>query len=174
MGRLATLIIIVLVSIVGLNMIMLTHPDMITPSAPPSHAGSNPASRAADTHHPSMRAPPPINARPPPLAVLDQQPSSVMEPHPQPMHRPSDSGLGRASGEKKVVCYAITMTKDGKYMDGAAVLGHAIHLAHRSSAYEYELVAIVHPEVRAAFNQTSCSFNKVCYYSLRFRRHDQS
>ena len=41
----------------------------------------------------------------------------------------------------------MTVTKDSTFVDGAAVLGHAIRLAHARSPFRTELVAIVHPEV---------------------------
>lgn len=53
---------------------------------------------------------------------------------------------------KKRVAYAITVTKDGPFLDGALVLGYAAKKVHDSSKgfnsiYEADLVAFVAPEV---------------------------
>lgn len=50
----------------------------------------------------------------------------------------------------KVIAYAVSVTRDGPYMDGAAVLAHAIRTAARRSKYGFELVAIVHPTVQTS------------------------
>jgi hypothetical protein len=49
---------------------------------------------------------------------------------------------------KKKIAYAITITKDGPFLDGALVLGYSAQLAQQnSSKYSAELVAFVTPEV---------------------------
>jgi hypothetical protein len=55
-----------------------------------------------------------------------------------------------SSDRRKVIGYAISVTHDGPYMDGAAVLAHAIRTASARSKYAYELVAIVHPNVKTS------------------------
>ena len=59
--------------------------------------------------------------------------------------------IGRNLGRKKVA-YAITVTKDGPFVDGALVLGHAALKVHDSSQgfqseYDADLIAIVAPGV---------------------------
>lgn len=58
--------------------------------------------------------------------------------------RPAQETGKRGSG---VVAYAVTITRDGPYVDGAAVLGQGVRLAHLASSWDFELVAIVHPTV---------------------------
>ena len=73
-------------------------------------------------------------------------------------NRGEDSLLGGSSavsvagggGERKVIAYAISVTADGPYMDGAAVLAHAIRKASANSKYGMDLVAIVFPEVKTS------------------------
>jgi hypothetical protein len=49
---------------------------------------------------------------------------------------------------KKKIAYAITITKDGPFLDGALVLGYSAQLAQQnSSKYSAELIAFVTPEV---------------------------
>jgi len=59
----------------------------------------------------------------------------------------SGSGSSAAHGGKKVIGYAISVTADGPYMDGAAVLAHGIRKAMQGSKYGHELVALVYPNV---------------------------
>ena len=47
----------------------------------------------------------------------------------------------------KTIAYAISVTADGAYMDGAAVLAHGIRKASADSKYGIELIAMVHPNV---------------------------
>lgn len=58
--------------------------------------------------------------------------------------------LKERGGERKVIAYAISVTADGPYMDGAAVLAHAIRKASADSKYGMDLVAIVFPEVKTS------------------------
>ena len=51
------------------------------------------------------------------------------------------------TGIRGTVAYAITVTKDGRYIDGAAVLGEAVGHVHKQSRWNYALVAIVHVSV---------------------------
>ena len=66
------------------------------------------------------------------------------------------------SGKEKTVAYAISVTKDGSYMDGAAVLAHSAIRVHRGSlsAYGVALVAFVAPAV------TSLEQLRVCGYRV--------
>jgi len=57
--------------------------------------------------------------------------------------------------KKKIIAYAITVTKDGPFIDGALVLGYSAKKVHDSSLgyhskYDAELVAFVTPKVIAA------------------------
>jgi di/tricarboxylate transporter len=54
----------------------------------------------------------------------------------------------KPSDVKKKIAYAITITKDGPFLDGALVLGYSAQIAQRnSSKYSPELIAFVTPEV---------------------------
>jgi hypothetical protein len=62
------------------------------------------------------------------------------------------TGAGRGGGaggskKKNVIGYAISVTADGPYMDGAAVLAHGIRKAMAASKYDFDLVALVYPNV---------------------------
>lgn len=60
------------------------------------------------------------------------------------------AAAGSTGGPKmngKTVAYAISVTADGPYMDGAAVLAHGIRKASADSNYGVELIAMVHPNV---------------------------
>lgn len=48
---------------------------------------------------------------------------------------------------KKRIAYAITITKDGNFQDGAAVLAYSIFNSSRNDQYQISLVAFVHPNV---------------------------
>jgi hypothetical protein len=48
---------------------------------------------------------------------------------------------------KKKIAYVISVTADGPYMDGAAVLAYGIRKASAKSIYGHELIAIVYPTV---------------------------
>ena len=50
---------------------------------------------------------------------------------------------------KKVIAYAITVTKDGPFVDGALVLGHAAKKYHGPD-YDVDLVAFVAPTVHTS------------------------
>ena len=60
-----------------------------------------------------------------------------------------------SSKKKKKVAYAITVTKDGHFVDGALVLGHSAKRVHDiskgfHSEYDADLVAFVVPGVKYA------------------------
>lgn len=48
---------------------------------------------------------------------------------------------------QKKIAYVISVTADGPYMDGAAVLAYGIRKASAKSIYGHELIAIVYPTV---------------------------
>ena len=50
-------------------------------------------------------------------------------------------------GGRLRVAFAITMTKDGNFLDGAAILAYSIAEAARGKEYDWSLVAFVHPNV---------------------------
>jgi hypothetical protein len=64
-------------------------------------------------------------------------------------------GSTKTDNGRKKIAYAITVTRDGPFLDGALVLGHAAMKLHRqsdnpthyNSKYDAELVAIVAPTV---------------------------
>lgn len=53
----------------------------------------------------------------------------------------------RRAQQKPRVAYAISVTADGPYMDGAAVLAHSIREASETSQYGIDLIALVFPNV---------------------------
>lgn len=53
----------------------------------------------------------------------------------------------KVSAKKQRLAYAITITKDGLFQDGAAVLAYSIMEQHRGKKYDVSLVAFVHPNV---------------------------
>lgn len=66
------------------------------------------------------------------------------------------------SGRKKEkVAYAITVTKDGHFVDGALVLGYAARKAHLQSKYGVDLIAFVAPTVITARSILSANGWKV-------------
>lgn len=52
-----------------------------------------------------------------------------------------------AVSPKKLVAYVVTVTEDGHFVDGAAVLAHSIMSVHKRSQYASELMAFVSPRV---------------------------
>ena len=48
---------------------------------------------------------------------------------------------------RRRIAYAITMTKDGPFQDGAAVLAYSILRISKNKDYDTSLVAFIHPEV---------------------------
>ena len=99
-----------------------------------------------DTLHALVRV---TEARTPPPVLHTQ-----IQSHAETTVRRNESRSVTGS-KRPVVAYAVTVTKDSKYVDGAAVLGHAISLAHRKSNFDFALVALVHPEVTSAILQSS-------------------
>jgi hypothetical protein len=51
------------------------------------------------------------------------------------------------AGARQRLAYAITITKDGNFQDGAAVLAYSIMKYARNSSYDISLIAFVHPNV---------------------------
>ena len=51
---------------------------------------------------------------------------------------------------RKTIAYAITITKDGFFQDGAAVLAYSIITASKNRDYNVTLIAFVHPNVTLA------------------------
>lgn len=66
--------------------------------------------------------------------------------HPFSLGALTFAGAGTKT-KKKSIAYAISVTADGPYMDGAAVLAHGIRKASEQSKYGMELIAIIHPNV---------------------------
>ena len=69
--------------------------------------------------------------------------------------RSSTSTFSTNTKKKKKVAYAITVTKDGHFVDGALVLGHSAKRVHDiskgfHSEYDADLVAFVVPGVKYA------------------------
>ena len=59
-------------------------------------------------------------------------------------------GLSAPPEQRKVIAYAISVTADGPYMDGAAVLAYAIKKFSAESQYGLDLIAIVYPTVNSS------------------------
>lgn len=51
---------------------------------------------------------------------------------------------------KSKVAFAITITKDGVFLDGAAVLAYSIIESMKNQPYQFSLIAFVHPTVTHA------------------------
>lgn len=51
---------------------------------------------------------------------------------------------------RKRIAYAITMTKDGSFQDGAAVLAYSIMKISKGKEYDVSLIAFVHPDVHSS------------------------
>eukprot|EP01035_Chromulina_nebulosa_P017250 gene17250-22779_t len=67
------------------------------------------------------------------------------------IQRPGQSLRSINQLEKVVkVAFAITITKDGPFQDGAAVLAYSIVRSSRLESYRYSLIAFVHPSVVVA------------------------
>ena len=60
------------------------------------------------------------------------------------------AGLKLDAQGRRVIAYAISVTADGPYMDGAAVLAHGIRQASKDSKYGMDLIALVHPNVSSS------------------------
>ena len=48
---------------------------------------------------------------------------------------------------RRKIAYAITITKDGDFQDGAAVLAYSIYLASKNGNEDISLISFVHPNV---------------------------
>eukprot|EP00756_Hemistasia_phaeocysticola_P046796 Hpha_TRINITY_DN20623_c0_g1::TRINITY_DN20623_c0_g1_i1::g.148136::m.148136 len=62
-----------------------------------------------------------------------------------PADRSPEGEVRRDERGRPLVAYAITVTKDGSYVDGAAVMAHSVLQVHKSSKYGVELVAFLKP-----------------------------
>lgn len=62
----------------------------------------------------------------------------------------SPKGGLQNSATKETVAYVISVTADGPYMDGAAVLAHGIRKASAESKYGTDFIAIIHPNVTSS------------------------
>ena len=87
-----------------------------------------------------------------PIVSIEEQSlvasASVVVP---PIPPNSAAAVVNSSVIKKRIAYAITVTKDGPFLDGALVLGHAVKKTHDSSSkYVADLVAFVAPHVVTA------------------------
>jgi hypothetical protein len=68
--------------------------------------------------------------------------SSGAEVAPLPLIRTGSNGK-----KKMQVAFAITITRDGKFQDGAAVMAYSIDQAFRNDDMDVSMVAFVHPNV---------------------------
>lgn len=50
--------------------------------------------------------------------------------------------------KKKRIAFVITITKDGPFQDGAAVLAYSIFKSHYKSTFLISLIAFVHPSIK--------------------------
>ena len=53
----------------------------------------------------------------------------------------------RTKSKRRRIAYAITITKDGFFQDGAAILAYSILNVSRNSPFDISLIAFVHPNV---------------------------
>lgn len=99
----------------------------------------------------------------PMMVIILQISDRILSTQGQLSPETSVGGLRKATSlniqgtKKKKIAYAITVTKDGPFVDGALVLGHAATRVHDSargftSNYEAELIAIVAPSVITSRN----------------------
>jgi hypothetical protein len=82
--------------------------------------------------------------------LLQPQPQSQSQSQSQPQPLPSSSLRSPLSLARKRIAYAITITKDGFFQDGAAVLVYSILKYSVHSAYDISFIAFVHPNVTKA------------------------
>ena len=57
-------------------------------------------------------------------------------------------GAAAVPGKRRTIAWAVTVSKDGNFVDGAAVLMRAVQRASENSEYDMVFVAICHPTVR--------------------------
>lgn len=57
------------------------------------------------------------------------------------------TGGNTTTSKKLRVAIAITMTKDGSFLDGAAVLAYTVHHTKMSEQFDVSFIAFVHPNV---------------------------
>lgn len=88
----------------------------------------------------------------PQVATSPRPPSSVTSQSDEHTTKPTPSFLARApvAPPRRRYAFAITITKDGFFMDGAAVLAYSIFKQARSADYQISLVAFIHPNVTIA------------------------
>ena len=55
--------------------------------------------------------------------------------------------LVKEAVRRRKIAYAITITKDGDFQDGAAVLAYSIYLASKNGHEDISLISFVHPNV---------------------------
>lgn len=90
-----------------------------------------------------------MNPRTAPAPPPDAPP---LRPQPQPQPATNSTAAIAATTPRKKIAVAITVTKDGPFVDGALVLGHAARKYHTAamgfpSEYDVELVAFVTKKV---------------------------
>ena len=51
------------------------------------------------------------------------------------------------NNDRLKIAFAITITKDGSFQDGAAILAYSIHKAKMTLSHDVSLVAFIHPNV---------------------------
>ena len=83
--------------------------------------------------------------------VLPQQAAESNQIAPTILLRPHLSSKFPArlprQGSRLRVAFAITMTMDGNFLDGAAIFAYSVAEASRGKDYDWSLVAFVHPNV---------------------------
>jgi hypothetical protein len=57
------------------------------------------------------------------------------------------TNVGKKPNRKMQVAFAITITRDGKFQDGAAVMAYSIDRAFRNDSMDISMIAFVHPNV---------------------------
>ena len=83
------------------------------------------------------------------MANLDPDPK--LDPDPQPgfgVKQQSQYEPAPPNPKKQTIAWAVTVSKDGNFVDGAAVLMRGVQLATKDSVYNHAFVAIVHPTIK--------------------------
>eukprot|EP01065_Artemidia_motanka_P015624 TRINITY_DN19366_c0_g1_i1.p1 TRINITY_DN19366_c0_g1~~TRINITY_DN19366_c0_g1_i1.p1 ORF type:complete len:577 (+),score=180.28 TRINITY_DN19366_c0_g1_i1:79-1809(+) len=83
----------------------------------------------------------------PPVRTSQRNWTEILRTHPPllPVPPVGADRPPRRAGARPVVAFAITVTRDGNYLDGAAVMGHSVLSVHRTSKFAAELVAMLKP-----------------------------
>ena len=73
--------------------------------------------------------------------------NNVIEQVKVPVSLPPLAVAIKVAVRRRKIAYAITITKDGDFQDGAAVLAYSIYLASKNGNEDISLISFVHPNV---------------------------